>query len=806
MLQDIRFAIRTLRRNPGYALAALLTLMLGIGANAAVFSVVYGILLAPLPYGEPDRLVRLYDESARGRPMSTSWRTFEDWRERARSFDGMVAHWNGGPATVLVERTPVRVGITGVSEGFTRTMGVEPGFGRTLLPEEHVRGAAPGALVSDGFWRTYLGASTALEDLRINIAGFDAQVVGVMPPGFDYPEGVDVWFPLELEEQSQSRTAHNYQVVGQLRAGLDMASAEAELDAITASFLEEDPGVVEADGFADYFPVAAQVRPLREALVGATGRPLWILFGASILVLLVACVNLASATLARGTAREAEYAVRRSLGAGRTRLLRQLFVESLVLALAGGVLALLLAAAAVRALPALAPEGIPRIDEVGLRAPVVAVALLVSALTALLFGLLPALRVTGDAAALRGGGRGGTQRGRHRIWKTLVAVEVALALTLLVGSGLLIRSFATVLGVEPGFRTAGLLMATVSPPEARYATPPERAANYYAPLLDRLRATPGVALVGLVSSPPMTGASNGLVDVRGGPAPGVSGDYHLVAGDAFQALGIPLLDGRYFDDRDRAGGQHVVIVNRTFASLAWPGESAIGKQMTGGGMDEFWDQDMWATVIGVVDDVRQRELTEAPRPAYFFPLAQRPSRAWSMTAVIEPAAGSALGLGPAVREAVNEVDDLVPIALTTIEAQVAGALVPRRFTMLVLGAFSAIALLLACVGIWGVVSYAVARRTREIGIRMALGANPGSVRRLLQLDYLRPVAAGALVGVGAALALTRVLQSLLYETRTTDPVTFAAVIVVLGLAAWIASFIPTLRGTRISPMETMRSD
>jgi predicted permease len=674
-----------------------------------------------------------------------------------------------------------------------------------MLPEEHVLGAGPAVIVSHGFWRTHLGSAFDLSAQRINVAGFDAQVVGVMPPDFDYPANTDIWYALELQEQSDSRTAHNFTVIGRLGPDRTLAAADAELDAITDAFLDEDPGIVAEDWFADYFPRSARVQPLHASVVEGTTRPLWIMLAASILVLLIACVNLASATLARGTAREREYAVRRSLGAGRAVLLRQLCIESLVLALAGGALALALAGAAIRLLPLLAPAGIPRIADVALDVPVVVAALVVSVLTAIVFGLLPGIRTTRDATALRAGSRGGNDRGRHRIWKTLVAVEVALALVLLVGSGLLIRSFQTVLGVEPGFRTEGLLMATVDPPESSYPTFSDRGV-YYDRLLDALRAMPGVARVGVVNNAPMAGVSNGLVSVRGGPAPTVTGDYQLVGGDYFEVLDIPLVAGRFFDGRERPDGEHVVIVNRAFAALAWPGEDAVGKQMTGGGMDNYWNQEKWATVIGVVADVRQEDLTEPANPTYYFAVTQRPFRSWSMSALIAPAAGSASALGPGVREGVRSVNDQVPVELTTIEARVSGALVPRRFTMLVLGVFSAVALALACVGIWGIVSYAVARRTREIGIRMALGADAGSVRRLLQLDYLRPVLIGTGLGLLAALALTRVLSSLLYETPATDPLTFATVVLVLAGAAWVASFVPARRGTRVSPMETMRSE
>lgn len=807
LARDVRYAIRTLRRNPGYTLAALLTLMLGLGANAAVFSVVHGILLAPLPYPDAGRLVSVREESLARRPMDAAWPNFRDWRERSRSFTEMASHARGGPATVVSDGVPLRVNVSTISEGFFRTLGVAPRLGRAPSAEEHVAGGAPVVVVSDAFWRNQLGSDPDPFSRRIEVLSWTAQIIGVMPPAFDYPEGTAIWMPIELEEQPDSRTSHSYTVVARMRDGMDPGAAEAELDAITATFIDDIPAVDRVEGFEAYFPGGAIVQPLRDALVGNVRRPLWMLLGASVFVLLVACTNLASATLARGTGREREYAVRRSLGAERATVLRQLFIESLVLALAGGALAILLAALALRLLPAVAPAGIPRLADVRLDAPVLLVALAVTVVTAALFGLLPALRVTEGrfAGILRTGGRGGESRGSQRIWKALVGAEVALALTLLVGSGLLIRSFFTVLAVDPGFRTGGVLTATVNPSPGRYGEDAARR-TYYERLLTEIERVPGLESAGLVTAAPMTGLANGRVDVREGPSSYANGYYQLVAGDYFQALDIPLIAGRLFDERDREGTQHVVIVNRTFAELAWPGEDAIGKQMTGGGMDNFWNQERYATVIGIVEDIRQRDLTRAPDPTYYFPLAQRPFRARSMTAVLRPASGNASALAPAVRDAVRAVDAEVPVALSTIESEMASALTPRRFTVLVLGLFAAIALALACVGIWGVVSYAVARRTREIGIRMALGADPGSVRRLVQRDYLQAAAIGGIAGIALSIGLARVIRSMLYETTAADPVTFLSVLAVLGAATWLASFIPSLRGTRVSPMETMRAE
>jgi predicted permease len=816
LLHDVRFAIRTLRRHVGYTAAALLTLLLGIGANVAVFSVVYGVLLAPLPYPQPDALVRVWEVSGKGNVMASAWQNFVDWRDRSTSFLGLAAHGPGGleslggESTVLGLDQPLRVPVTPVSKGFFSTLGVEPARGRMFLPEEHRLGGDAAVIVSDAFWRTNMGADADLSRHTLTVSAFRARVVGVMPAGFDYPNDTAIWYPLELSPQSESRTAHNWTVIGRLRPGTDAARAQAELDAITQSFIAEDPGVANEAWFEDFFPRAARVESLHQALVGGTQRTLWILLGASVLVLLVAATNLASATLARGAGREREYAVRRSLGAGRGRILRQLLTESIVLAGAGALLGVGAAAAAIGMLPVLAPAGIPRLDEVAINLPVVGGATVITILTAVLFGLLPALRLTDgrSAESLRSGGRGGSDRGRNRVWKGLIAIEVAFALMLLVGAGLLIRSLLTVLSVEPGFRTEGVLTAVVNPSVSRYNDNASKR-TYYDEMIREFGTIQGIAAFGIVSAAPMTGVSNGLVAVRGGESNGptaLTGDYQLASAGYFDAIGIPLLGGRVFDERDHENAPHAVVVSRSFAEHAWPGQDPLGKQMTGGGMDDYWDKDEWATVIGVVADVRQRDLTLEGGPAYYFDYRQRPFRAWTMTAALRPERGNAAALASSVREAVQRVDRDVPVRLATIDDRVARALTPRRFTVMVLGLFAATALVLACVGIWGVVSYAAARRTREIGIRMALGADPGAARRLVQRDYLGAAALGAAVGLALSFALSRVLQSLLFEVRAADPITVSAVLLLLGVAAWVASFVPSLRSSRVSPMEAMRTE
>jgi predicted permease len=804
-MHDLRIALRTLAHSPGYTIVALVTLILGIGANTSVFSIVNGVLITPLGFADEDRLVRLSEVNSKGRVMQNAWRNFVDWRDQARSFESLVAHTPAGESTVLGAGAPLRTNIAGVSNGFFRTLRAEPLAGRTFTADEHRKGGEPAVIVSEAFWRSHLGARPDFTSHILTVAGFRTRIVGVMPTRFDYPGAVDIWFPIELDEDGESRTAHNYDVLGRLRAGVTFQQANAELNAITRRFLESEPAAGQEQGFENYFPRSVLLLSLRETLVGNTRRPLLILLGAALLVLLVACTNLASTTLARGTAREHEYAIRHALGAGRARMIRVLFAETLSLSLIGALLGLVFAAFVLRLLPVLAPEGVPRLDEVRLDLRVAAFTVLLSLLAAVLSGVLPGLRVSASALrSLRGGARTGDPAGRINVWKSLIACEVALALLLLVGSGLLLRSFWTVLAIEPGFATRRVLTATVNPPSAKYDNNNSKRL-YYDALLQRIEALPGVQAAGLALAAPMSWIPNGLVEIDDAPQPNLSAEYQLVSPGYFKALGIPLLSGRMFDERDHHDAQHVALVNQTFAEEAWPGENPIGKRITGGGMDDYWDQKTWATVIGITGTIRQRDLTRSPRATLYFSYRQRPFRAWSMTAVAQPRTGAASSLTSGVRDAVRSVDADVPIHFATMEERVSQALAPRRFVLTVILAFAVVALTLASVGVFGVVAYAVERRRQEIGIRLAIGAQPASVRRMLQREYMTAALIGAGAGTLLALAFTRLLAGLLFEIKPNDPPTFAAVVLLMCLVAWAASLIPAIRSTRTNPLHTMRT-
>ncbi len=804
--QDVKFAVRSLRKAPGFLAVAVVTLALGIGANTAIFSVVRGVLLEPLPYPNPDRLVQVWELNQRGRPMQVAGQNARDWRDQSDSFRSLAAY-AGWQTTVLGGAEPMRTEIAIVSQGFFGTLGVAPELGRIPRAEEHQEGAEPVAVVSHRFWRDQLGGrplDAAGHSARIEVNEYSLRVVGVMPAAFDLPEGTDVWYPKELYPANPYRSSHNFRVIARLRDGAPVAAAitqaTTELDTITARLLDgtsEDPA---------YVAHGVQVTGLRDELVGSVKKPLWILLGAAGLVLLVACSNLASAFLARGTDRYHEMAVRGSLGANRARLLRQLFVESLAVALAGAAAGVALAVAAVRALVQLGPRSVPRLADVGLDPQVLAFALGLAVATAVLFGLLPALRLTRSAAAgLTTGSHASHDRSWQRSWRLLVGAEVALALVLLVSSGLLVQSLWRILKVDLGFEPRSVVTVDFDLPVSHYQESASIAA-FHRSLLDEVEAEPGVEAAGVISALPLSGnGANGRMGVRGAPEPYADAEYRLATGGVFQALHIPVLRGRTFDRRDRADTAQVVVVNRAFAERVWPGDDPIGKQINSGGMESAWGPDDWATVVGVVGDIRDQALDRPVEPTVYFDALQRPDRTASATLVVRSATAPD-ATAAAARAAIRQVDSNVPAEVASMERVIQRSVSQRRFSVGLLGGFAALALVLSLIGIYGVVAYTVGRRRRELGIRMALGATPARVRSLVLKESMVPVVAGLAVGVGGALLATRVLRSLLFEIRPGDPTTFLAVAFTLGVAALAASYVPARASARIDPVESIREE
>lgn len=800
--RDLRIGARSLRRTPAFTAVAILTLALGIGISTAVFSLVDGVLLRPLPYPEPDRLVRLYERDANSDRIPVAGANARDIQSVTRALQA-VAYYGGGTMTVLGGDRAARVRAAMVSPSFFEVLGVAPIRGR--LPDSSEAGGTgypdPGnvpssVVVSHRFWESSLGGGD-IDGRALRIENAVLSVVGVLPPDFDFPTDADVWIP--TVDANPYRTAHNWSVIGRLAPGATVTQARAELDPLMQRLKAELGEDMDAEG--------VNVVPLH-ADMSRTARPLLlILMGAVGLVLLVACVNLASANLARGEARRRELAVRSALGAGRGRLMRLVLTEQLLLAVVGGALGIALATVLVRVLLAVGGTTVPAYAHVGLDARVLLFTILATAVAALLVGLAPAMQAGGD---LRGAMSGGTDRptslggGSRRLRGTLVGIEVALALSLLVGAGLLVKSMRTLLAEDTGVRVAGVQAATVSLPASEYPDS-VRVMEYVDGMLASLRALPGVTAAGVTNTLPVTGGpSNTSFAMDGGTEMVGVADYLVVDSTAFRALGIPLLAGRGFERTDVAGAPHAALVNEAFVRRYWPDGDAIGHRIRPPGMDSHGEE--WLTVVGVVGDVRYASLDRAPTPAMYVHAAQRPENLTRNATFVVSSTAQPSATAAAMLERFRASDPNVPVQLRSLDEVVHGSLADRRFSMLVLGTFAALALFLAAVGIYGVLAYSVARRQKEIGLRMALGAHDGRVRAMVLGDAMRAVVPGVIVGLVGAFALTRLMRSMLYEVSPADPVVFGAVALLLLIVAALASWIPAHRATRVSPMVALRSD
>jgi len=798
-MQDVRYGLRTLVRAPEFALVAMVTLGLGIGANTAIFSVVDSVLLDPLPYEAAEDIVWLRERNTRGGAMGVAWANFADWREQARGFESLAAY-GAGTTTILGAGEPL-VGTVGtMTEGYWGVFRADATIGRLTVPSDHAPGAEPVGVVSDHFWRNEL-AGAPLDDLLLEIGGERVRVVGAVA-GLDFPADVDVWVPLDEAVESAHRTAHNWDAVGRLAPGTTLEAAAAEMDALTLRLVAEEPP-------SDYLATGAVVTTLHEHVIGSSRRPLLFLLGAAGLVLLVACTNLASTLLARGASRGRELAVRASLGAPRGRIARQLLTESALLAGAGAVVGLGIAQLVLVGLRRLGPDAVPRLAELGMDASVLLYATAMAALTVIGFGLLPARRLSrADAgSALREGGRGNAADRRSLVWRVLVAGEVALALVLLVSSGLVVRSFQNLLGQDAGFDGSDVATLELSLSPAKYPAPADHV-RWHDGFVRSVEALPGVSAAGFISALPVQGSlGNGRIELDGDLDKHADAAYVLVGGEAFAALDIPLLRGRTFDERDGPDDAHVAIVSQSFADEYWPGEDPIGRTVTGGGMDDHWELRTFSQVVGVVGDVRYRELGREPEPTVYFHHMQRPFRArFNANLVVEAAGGDAAALIPALRATLQRLDPDVPPRVATMEDHLVSSVASERFMVMLLGGFALLALMLAGAGIYGVVSYQVAQRTREMGIRIALGGAPGTVRGMVVRQSLGVVGLGLVLGVGGVLLGGPVVRSLLYGLEPTDPVSLGAAALLLAAAGALASWIPAARGTRVDPMITMRAE
>jgi putative ABC transport system permease protein len=808
--RDLRYGARVLLRAPGFAIVSILTLGLGIGAATAVFSVVDGVLLQPLPYPEADRIVRLFQIDGNGRRTSTvSEPNFEDWKNGTRSFRAM-AEMSPGPAPAVVNGQSAMIAGAGVSREFFDVMGVRPVMGRGFDESEQHVGGAPAAVVSHTFWQTRLG-SAPLNGQTIRSGETAYQIVGVMPPGFDYPAASEYWFPRELYPPTPSRTAHNWQVVARLADSVPLSAAQAEISALSKS--------LKARYGDETWMFDATAIPLREQLTATSRSTVLILFGAALLLLLIACLNVSNLLLARVATRRREMAVRLAVGAGRWRIARQLLAEALVLCVAGGAVGLVVAVAGVGALVAMQPGNLPRIDNVQVNWTAMAFALGVSAVAAVMLTLAATLRngdreLKSELAESQRTSAGG--RASQRVREVLSVSQVALTLVLLTGAGLLTRSFVRVLTVDPGYRTDSALVLDMTSPGLPDLDARRRHAVFQHDLLSRLETLPGVREVALVNEFPLGGGrySDGQFlemtspdelesfdDVRrlGDQAKARAGlaGFRIASEGYFTTMGIPVIRGRAFEESDGPDAPHVAVVSESLANTKWPGQDPIGRFIQFGNMDG----DLRGfRIVGIVGDVREMSPEAVPGPLFYGYYRQRIASRFSVVIRGESLESTA----SAAQRIVRQLNPDMPVQVRRIEEAFDRSLASRRFSLVLIAAFSIAALMLAMLGIYGVISYLVAQRTREIGIRMALGASSRDLLRLLLGKGATLAVMGTAVGLVAALALTRVVEGLLYGVTARDPVALGGVTALTLAAVIAASYLPARRALKVAPVESLR--
>ena len=820
-IKDIRFGVRSLLKRRGFTSIAVLTLALGVGACTAIFSVVDGVLLRSLPYPDAERIVQLREVNSAGVQIAFAEPNYLDVRARSHTFEA-IAQYNGALTTVTGGSEPVRARAYLVSTDFFRVLGTRPVVGRTFLPEESKPGGAPIAVVSYGFWQRLLGGRSDLTGTTLRLMDQSVTVVGVMPAGFAFPRAAEVWIPRELFPQETSRSAHNWSVVARLRPAIKTEAAAAEVSAIGKQLKQEYGKDVDAADFT--------VVPQQEYMVGNVRRPLLMIFIAVGFLLVVACANVANLLLAQVTARQREFAVRSALGATRVRLARQFITENLLLALTAGALGVLLSFWGVDLLLGLNRQSLPRMSEIGVNARAVAFTLGLSLLVAAVLGVVPLLRFsTRDLeTSLREAGSGARGYAGRHLRGLLVVAQMALTLILLVGAGLLGKSFYRLLQIDPGFRTESAVAMELSLPnprmdEQRYkqfmksynrlmelgvapdvtvqlSAEEERQRLFHQQLLERLSATPGVVAVGSVNSLPLTGGgADGTFFIANDPARRGHAEYRMASGGYFSAMRIPLLRGRTFDRSDLPNSSNAAVISESFAQKYWPNEDPLGQTIQFGNMDGDL---RLLHVVGVVGDVRDYGVDVATSPTVYGNALQRlPSS--SVTVVVRAQDGPS-ALVPAMREAVRSLDPQLPLNFRTLDQVFSSSLDQHRFSLVIFGVFGTTALLLAAMGIYGVTTYAVAQRTQEIGIRMALGARMSDVLKLVLKNGMSLALIGAAVGVAGAFAATRVMSSLLFGVAPTDLVTFTSVVVVLVVVAFVACFIPARRATKVDPLVALR--
>jgi predicted permease len=806
LLADLRYALRSLRKSPHFAAIVILPLALGIGANTAIFTVVEAALLRSLPYRAPERLVHLYEVELKNEPQphEASYPDFVEWSTATQSFEAVSGYSQGGSMTLGSDAAQSeQINIASADAKFFSLLGVQPALGRTFLPAESQPGANRVAILSDSLWRRRFHADTGIVGRTVTINLRPVQVIGVLPPMFQFaPAGApDVWLAVSPSAtQRQRGYTHWLQVVARLRPGVTLPQAHAELTPIAQRISKNDP--------EHHAKATITALPLREVIVGEVRPVLLVLLGTIGLVLLIACANVANLLLARSAARQRELAVRASLGAGRARLVQQLLTESVLMAVIGGALGIVVARFGVTALIGAIPrpvlDTLPFFHGLSLHPGMLAFTLAISLITGVLFGLAPALRLSrgGFEEALKSGRGTSSGAAHHRLRRVLLVAEVAISLMLLAAAGLMMKSTVRLLAVNPGFATDHLMTAQLAVPGVRYPRSPELV-GFYERLLESLESSPGVRGAATVSVLPLSGGSNTgtmRIESLGAASPVYTVSVRTISSHYSQTLGIPLLAGRLFDERDRPGATRVVLLNRKLAAEAFPGQSPLGRLISfpwsGGPLE----------VAGVVGDENTVTLDRPIRPAVYFPLLQGPDH---FEYIVVRTAGNPASIASTLRARVRALDPQVSLYdVQSMDEMIADspAAFQRRYPAFLIGIFAAIALVMAASGTYGMVAYAVAQRRQEIGIRIALGAQRSDVFRLVVGQGMALAAAGVVIGLAGAAIVTRALSKLLFDVTPTDPATFATVAAVLLGAAFVASAIPAIRAARVAPASVLGSE
>ena len=804
ILHDIRYGLRVLVRRPGFALVAIATLALGVGANTAIFSVVNAVLLRTLPYQEPERLVALWETSTQpGQEPNdrneVAMGNFLDWRSQAEVFEG-VAALNYANVNLTGVAEPERIQGAVVSANLFSVLGVQPLSGRGFQEEEENPASPRTVILSHGLWQRRFGSDPELIGKTLTLNSNPVTVIGIMPPAFDleFPitRQIDLWLPMRIASSNTDRQSHYLYVVGRLKPSVSLGQAQSGMNVLAGQLQDQYPKTNTGRG--------ANVVALHQQLVGKIQPYLRLLFAAVGFVLLIACANVASLVLARVTSRHKEVAIRMAVGASRRRVVQQLLTESILLSILGGVAGLFLAYWETDLLVALTPPEVPRLGEIGLGAPVFIWTLGISIVTGVVFGLVPALGASKPDLneSLKEGGRSIAGSARNKTRNLLVVSEIALALMLLIGAGLMIRSFARLENVNPGFDPKNLLTMNISLPSQKYREK-QQINSFFDRLLEGVLSLPGVEGVGGIDPLPLGGSDGTTGFVVEGEAPREVGDRpevgeRTITGGYFDAMHIPFMNGRAFQANDREDAPKVVIINEALAQRFWPNENAIGKRL---GFRPKEPQ-IWHEVVGIVGNVRHRSLDADPKPELYFPYSQYPGR--FMTLVVRTSSDPVNAIG-AVRSQVLALDPDQPVFdIKTMDERLSKSVGVSRFIMLLLGVFAALATLLASVGIYGLMAYTVTQRTHEIGVRMALGAKTTDVISLVLRHGLKLVFAGVGIGVAGALALTRLMETLLYNVSPTDTLTFVVITLILAGVALAACFVPARRAARVDPMIALR--